>query len=75
MMAGKIPLAAEDSSSVEAAGYDAAAQILRIRFIGGGTYDYLEVPADVFAAFEAAESKGRFVNFVVKPYFPFRRVD
>lgn len=69
-----IPMAAVASTSIAAAGYEPRGEILRIRFVGGGTYDYLEVPAAVFAAFEAAGSKGRFVNAVVKPFFAVRQV-
>jgi hypothetical protein len=62
------------SSSIAAAGYDARAAVLRIRFMGGGTYDYLGVPEELYAALEEADSKGRFVNGVIKPRFPYRRV-
>lgn len=73
-MGHEIRMVPRASSSIAAAGYDPAAAILRVRFVGGGTYDYGRVPAAVFAAFEAAESKGRFVNHVIKPYFPCQRV-
>jgi hypothetical protein len=62
------------SSSIAAAGYDPDQQTLRVRFVGGDAYDYLQVPADVFQDFLAASSKGRFINWQIKPRFPYRRV-
>ncbi|MCA1453182.1 KTSC domain-containing protein [Bradyrhizobium sp. BRP22] len=49
------------SSSIEAAGYGPSQRTLRVRFVGGSTYD--------------AESKGQFVDWQVKPYFRYTRLD
>ena len=38
------------SKALASAGYDAATRTLRVRFRHGGLYDYLDVPAEVFAA-------------------------
>jgi serine phosphatase RsbU (regulator of sigma subunit) len=62
------------SSCVGAAGYEPDEQTLRVRFVGGDAYDYLHVPAQVFQSLLDASSKGRFVNWQVKPYFRYRRV-
>jgi hypothetical protein len=69
-----IPLRPVQSSSIAAAGYDRAQEVLRIRYVGGSTYDYLAVPLHVFGEFLAAESKGRFVNWWIKPYYRFMPV-
>lgn len=37
------------SRALEAAGYDATTRTLRLLFRSGGLYDYLDVPAEVFA--------------------------
>jgi hypothetical protein len=58
-----------DSSSIAAAGYDERRQILRLRYIGGGAYDYSAVPPEVFLAFLDAPSHGRFVNARIKPFY------
>lgn len=58
---------AVDSSSIAEAGYDARREIMEVEFRHGGIYQYLEVPAEVYREFEAAESKGRFVNLRIKP--------
>jgi hypothetical protein len=62
------------SRGIAAAGYDARARILRVRYIKGHTYDYLDVPPNKHAAFNMAESKGRFVNYQIKPFHRFRRL-
>jgi hypothetical protein len=66
---------AMESSSIAAAGYDGEEQVLRVRYIGGGTYDYLEVPEEVYDALLQSSSKGQFVNCEIKPAYPYRRVD
>src|SRR5262245_39753474 len=37
------------SRAVEELGYDPASRSLRVRFRNGGLYDYLDVPAEIFA--------------------------
>ena len=39
------------------------------------TYDYQAVPAKIFQDLLVAESKGRFVNWSIKPYYRYRRVN
>jgi hypothetical protein len=46
----------------------------RRRVAGGAAYRYLGVPENVYAALRAAESKGRYVNEVVKPRYRFIRL-
>lgn len=74
-MPRSIPMTPTTSSSITAAGYDAVTATLRVRFVRGRTYDYIGVPADAYDAFLAAPSKGRFVNFEIKPYYPVQRLD
>ena len=62
------------SSSIEAAGYDLDRRTLRIRYVGGSTYDYQGVPPIVFEELLAADSKGRFVNWSIKPYYRYTRL-
>ena len=63
-----------ESSALIAAGYDAAAKVLRALFRGGRLYDYLDVPRQSWAAFRKAESKGTYINAEIKPKHRFRRV-
>jgi hypothetical protein len=74
IMAHTIALRPLVSSSIVAAGYDREQRTLRLCYIGGATYDYQEVPAEVFADLLNAPSKGRFVNTHVKPRFTYLRV-
>jgi hypothetical protein len=60
------------SSAVAAIGYDEAAQEAYVQFIDSGVYVYERVPPVVWRAFEAADSKGKFVNALLKPYFDYR---
>jgi hypothetical protein len=55
------------SSWVAAIGYDAANEEACIELIEGGRYTYVGVPDAVWRAFAAAESKGTYVNEVLKP--------
>jgi hypothetical protein len=63
-----------DSSTVVRIGYDARAEEAYVEFDGSGTYAYLGVPPGVFAELIRAESKGTFVNEVIKRRYPYRRV-
>jgi hypothetical protein len=62
------------STSVEWIEYDASARTLEIAFESGGVYRYLDVPAAICERFRAAESKGRFVNELVKPRYRYVRL-
>jgi len=62
-----------DSSAVTGFGYNPEKRCLRIIFREGETYDYLRVPQRVFAAMQAAPSKGQFVTAEVKGVYDFKK--
>ena len=62
-----------ESSAVARIGYDAEAKEAYVEFLSGGLYAYEGVPAGVFEELANAESKGTFVNAVIKEY-PVREV-
>lgn len=62
-----------ESSAVARIGYDSATEEAYVEYLGGGLYAYEGVPAEVFEELANAESKGTFVNAVIKKY-PFREV-
>ena len=64
---------AVESSAVARIGYDAEAEEAFVEYLGGGLYAYEGVPAGVFEELANAESKGTFVNAVIKEY-PFREI-
>lgn len=49
-----------ESSNIAAVGYNEVQQAMRVQFTSGDTYHYDNVPKDVFEAFHASKSKGRF---------------
>ncbi|MEC3874485.1 KTSC domain-containing protein [Chryseobacterium salviniae] len=50
-------------------------EILRIIYQSGAVYDYLQVPAEIFERFKTVQSKGRFLNYVIKPKFKYKKVE
>lgn len=60
-----------ESSNLESIGYTG---VLEVRFKGGGTYQYLGVPEDVYKKLLEAESKGAFLNSEIKNKYPFQLV-
>jgi KTSC domain len=64
-----------ESSSIAAVGYDRQRRQAYIRFkTSPRLYLYEGVPAHVFEELERAESKGAFVNEVIKPRFRVRKL-
>ena len=53
--------------------YDAETHDLLVGFKSGAKYVYSGVPAEVFAALNAAFSKGEFFNSHIRDKYPFRR--
>ena len=62
-----------ESSAVARIGYDARAEEAYVEYLGGDLYAYEGVSAGVFEQLANADSKGTFVNAVIKRY-PFRRI-
>ena len=62
------------STSVVAVGYDEQDHALYVEFVDGDTYVYSLVPRSTFEGLMKASSKGTFVNQVVKPRYPYRRL-
>jgi hypothetical protein len=49
--------------------------VLSVKYRGGDAYDYYGVPESVYQDYKAAGSKGQFINFVVKPNYPYQKRD
>ena len=64
-----------DSSGVVSVGYDDWSKTLEIEFPGGAVYDYAHVPEMLYRDLLEAESKGRFVNLYIKPYFEHEKIE
>jgi KTSC domain len=63
-----------DSTCVARLGYDEAAEEVLVEFHDSGLYGYRPVPPEVYAEFEHADSKGTFLNQVIKPRYPVRKL-
>ena len=62
------------SAVVSAIEYDAARATLRVTFVSGRVYDYLDVPQEVFIAMKISFSKGIYFNEHIKGYYQFERI-
>ena len=62
------------SSTITSVGYDEEQQIMEIVFSDGRVYHYLEVPPERVLSLLRAESKGRYLNREIKPYFRYEAV-
>lgn len=62
------------SSQIEAIGYDAATQTLRVKFKNGGEYDYAGVSPDKHATMIKAESVGKFLGQHIKGRHAYKKV-
>lgn len=58
-----------DSSVIAAVGYDDGARRLRLEYRSGRTYDYLDVPPEVYEELMSGGSMGEYVNGVIKPNY------
>jgi len=47
--------------------------ILSLKYRGGDVYDYFDVPKEVFLQYRDADSKGQFINWVVKPNYRYQK--
>lgn len=63
-----------DSSNLKKGEYDTETKVLRLVFSTDGVYEYDNVPHDVFAAMNLAESTGKFFNKNIKSTYTHRKV-
>ena len=64
----------EDSSAIAALGYDDEAEELYVQWAGGDVYVYSGVPPMVYKILLREESKGGYLNRVIKPRYASREV-
>jgi hypothetical protein len=65
-----------ESSSIASIAYAPDEELLEVQFRRTGHfYDYLGVPPETFRALMEAESKGTFLNEVIKPNFDHIRAE
>jgi len=62
------------SSNVESIGYNEEIQILRVKFLNGGIYEYKNVPFAEFDHLKNASSIGSYLNRNIAHYYPYEKV-
>lgn len=62
------------SSNVEAIGYDSDTQILRIWYLNGSVYDYLNVTPMEFDSLKNAPSVGSYIARSIKGSYSYQKV-
>ena len=67
-------MTALDSEAIADLRYEARSRWLFVQFTSGDWYAYLDVAPEVFTAFEAAPSKGRFFQAQVRDRYAFARL-
>ena len=63
-----------ESSNVAAIGYDEATQTVQVQFNDGSTYQYFDVPQNVYDDFFNSDSKGKFLHANIKGVYRYSRV-
>ncbi|MGH7230960.1 MAG: KTSC domain-containing protein, partial [Nitrospiraceae bacterium] len=62
------------SSTLRSAAYDPDHRTLILEYQGGSVYHYFHVPEHVFEELMKEDSKGRFVNYRIKPYYRYKEI-
>lgn len=62
------------SSNIGMVAYSATRQIMKVWFRSGGVYEYDGIPVDMFSRFLAAKSKGSFLYWNIRGWYPYRKI-
>lgn len=57
------------SSNIAEVGYDPSLMALEVQFNNGRTYQYLDLPEAIYLELMQSDSKGRYLNASIKPYY------
>ena len=63
-----------NSSNIQAASYDTSTKAMRITFNSGATYEYDDVPHEIFSAFDNAESQGKHFNSAINKIYKHKKI-
>jgi hypothetical protein len=63
-----------NSSNLMKGVYDTETKKLTLTFVNQGVYEYEDVPHEVFASLNLAESAGKFFNTNIKKNYSYRKV-
>lgn len=62
------------SSVIASFDYSEETSVLRVVFVSGSIYEYLDISPDVYLAMKASGAKGIFLNRQIKGKYDFRKV-
>jgi hypothetical protein len=62
-----------NSTSVASVGYDKSSETLEVEFRNESVYRYFGVPEQIYKELLTTSSLGRFINYRIKPYFPYEQ--
>jgi hypothetical protein len=57
------------SSNIDSIGYDRTSKTLYVSFLSSGTYQFPDVPEDIYHGLEAAKSKGVYFAKAIRPNY------
>lgn len=63
-----------ESSNIGMVAYSATRQIMKVWFRSGGVYEYDGIQVDMFSRFLAAKSKGSFLYWNIRGWYPYRKI-
>ena len=63
-----------ESEAIKAAGYDDGHRVLRVTYQNDKSYEYLDVSPEEYRQFMQAESRGAYMNQVIKRKYEWREV-
>lgn len=63
-----------DSTSITAIGYDEDSQTLQVEFVRGASYQYFDVPLQIFEGMREASSAGQYLNQQLRGIYRYSRV-
>lgn len=63
-----------DSSNLNAVSYDSTSSTLFVKFNSGGTYEYYDVPENVYQDLMSASSLGSFLASRIKGNYKYRQI-
>lgn len=63
-----------ESSNVASIGYDSHRQTLEVEFNNGNIYQYFDVPEAIYLEFLDSDSKGRYLNTIIKGEYRYARL-
>jgi len=63
------------SSVIASIQYDQQTHTLRVVFVSGMVYDYMNVPPEIYTAMKRSGSKGIYLNRHIKGHFEFKKIN